>query len=232
MTFILSPTGKRKESIYIHIHTHKHTHTHTCICIYTYIYDIIFTPSAIYWWTLKLFLYLGYCEYMICSSLSLDDAPFISSTALSCVYAQSLSHVLFCNIMDCSPPGLSVHGIFQARILEQVAISSSRGSSWPRDRTCLSCISCIGRQILYHCAISLTHLVLHYIFLEGSMSDSSCDSHSSVSDPRKGLSIWFQLGGCSETIPIISSGGGHQMQAGQGKKLFLLQVQLGAFEHC
>ena len=38
-----------------------------------------------------------------------------------------------CSFMDCSPPGSSVHGIFQARILEWVAISSSRGSSWPRD---------------------------------------------------------------------------------------------------
>ena len=37
--------------------------------------------------------------------------------------------------MDCDPPGSSVHGISQARILEWVAISSSRGSSWPRDRT-------------------------------------------------------------------------------------------------
>jgi len=41
--------------------------------------------------------------------------------------------------MDCSPPGSSVHGILQTRILEWVAISSSRGSSWPRDRTCVSC---------------------------------------------------------------------------------------------
>ena len=39
--------------------------------------------------------------------------------------------------MDCSPPGSSVHGILQARILEWVAISFSRGSSWPRDRTCI-----------------------------------------------------------------------------------------------
>ena len=46
----------------------------------------------------------------------------------------------------------SVHRIFQARILEWVAISSSRGSSQPRDWTCVSCVSCIGRQILYHCA--------------------------------------------------------------------------------
>ena len=36
---------------------------------------------------------------------------------------------------------------FQARILEWVAISFSRGSSWPRDQTCVFCVSCIGRQI-------------------------------------------------------------------------------------
>ena len=42
---------------------------------------------------------------------------------------------------DSSPPGSSVHGILQARILVWVAISFSRGSSWPRDRTCISCIA-------------------------------------------------------------------------------------------
>ena len=46
-----------------------------------------------------------------------------------------------CGPMDCSPPGSSVHGIFQARILEWVAISFSRGSSQPRDRTQVSCIA-------------------------------------------------------------------------------------------
>ena len=51
--------------------------------------------------------------------------------------------------MDCSPPGSSVHEIFQVRILEWVAISSSRASSQPRDQTC---VSYIGRQILYHWA--------------------------------------------------------------------------------
>ena len=43
--------------------------------------------------------------------------------------------------MDCSLPGSSVHGILQARILEWVAISFSRGSSWPRDQTQVSCIA-------------------------------------------------------------------------------------------
>ena len=52
--------------------------------------------------------------------------------------------------MDCSPQGSSVHGIFQARIQDQVAIFSSRGSSWPRDRIRVSYVSWIGRRILYH----------------------------------------------------------------------------------
>ena len=43
-----------------------------------------------------------------------------------------------CDTMDCSLPGSSVHGIFQARVLEWVAISFSRGSSWPRDCTWVS----------------------------------------------------------------------------------------------
>ena len=46
--------------------------------------------------------------------------------------------------MDCSPPGFSVHGILQTRILEWVAMPSSRRSSQPRDRTCVSCGSCIS----------------------------------------------------------------------------------------
>ena len=46
-----------------------------------------------------------------------------------------------CDPMDGSPPGSSVHGILQARILEWVAIPFSRGSSLPRDRTQVSCTS-------------------------------------------------------------------------------------------
>jgi len=45
------------------------------------------------------------------------------------------------NPMDCSPPGSSVHGILQARILEWVAIPFSRGSSQPRDQTQVSLIA-------------------------------------------------------------------------------------------
>ena len=55
-----------------------------------------------------------------------------------------------CNRMVSSPPGPSVYGILQGRILEWVAMFSSRGSSQPRDQTFISYVSCIGRWVLYH----------------------------------------------------------------------------------
>ena len=54
----------------------------------------------------------------------------------------------FFDPLDCSPPGSSVRGILQARILEWVAMSFSRGSSQPRDRPSTSSFSCIGRRVL------------------------------------------------------------------------------------
>ena len=69
----------------------------------------------------------------------------------SCVCAQ-LCLTLLWPLWTGTPPGSSVHGIFQARILEWVAISYSRGCSQPWDQTRVSCVSCIGRQILYHWA--------------------------------------------------------------------------------
>ena len=65
---------------------------------------------------------------------------------LMCYAALVVSNSLPMDPMDCSLPASSVHGISQARILEWGAISSSRGSSWPRNRTLVSYISCIGRQ--------------------------------------------------------------------------------------
>ena len=66
------------------------------------------------------------------------------------VVVQLLSHVqLFYNPTGCSPPGSSVHGILQAKALEWVAISFSRGSSWPRNGTH---IFYTGKWIFYHWA--------------------------------------------------------------------------------
>ena len=56
-----------------------------------------------------------------------------------------------CDPMDYSPPGPSLHGILQERILEWVAMPYSRGSSWLRDWTWVSCVSCIGRWVWCVC---------------------------------------------------------------------------------
>ena len=63
-----------------------------------------------------------------------------------------------CNPKDCSPPGFSINGILQARILKWVAISFSRGSSCPRDRTRISCLS---RQTLSHWASREVQAYMH-----------------------------------------------------------------------
>ena len=75
------------------------------------------------------------------------ERKFISSVLHVCSVIQSCPTL--CDSMDCSLPGCSVHWIFPARILEWVAISSSRGSSQFRDQTHASCLC---RQILYYWA--------------------------------------------------------------------------------
>ena len=92
----------------------------------------------------------------LCFSIHLCHAPSLGAKSpcevCCCLAVQSC--LTLCNPIDCNPPDSSVHGISQARILEWVAISFSRGSSQPRDRThihllCFSCVSWIGRWILY-----------------------------------------------------------------------------------
>ena len=61
--------------------------------------------------------------------------------------------------MDYSLLGSSVHGISQARVLEGIVISFSRGSSWLRDQTCVSCLSCIGTWIFYHWSTWEAHMI-------------------------------------------------------------------------
>ena len=81
---------------------------------------------------LSLSLSFLFCKIELCS-------PQIKSDSMSCL--------ILCDPMDCSPPGSSVHGILQARILEWVAISFFRGSSQSRNWTQ---VSLHWRQILYH----------------------------------------------------------------------------------
>ena len=81
----------------------------------------------------------------------LADGTYPASLPCACIHAKSLQLCpTLCNPKDCSLPGSSVRGILQARMLEWVAISSSRGSSPSRDRAHTSCGSCIGRRVRYH----------------------------------------------------------------------------------
>ena len=64
----------------------------------------------------------------------------MTQQVMSCAKSLQL-HLTLRSPVDHSPPGSTVHGILQARILEWVAISFSRGSFRPRDKTCISCIT-------------------------------------------------------------------------------------------
>ena len=112
------------------------------------------TTTAIYmvnlgWWGCYLFQLIGEQKESERSKVCLDSKPRSYTLCFSLHYnrityallAHSIawSCLTLCDPLDCSPPGSSVQGILQARILEWVAISSSRGSSWPRDRTWVSC---------------------------------------------------------------------------------------------
>ena len=102
-------------------------------------------------------------EYVIWSLQNLNIYyPFGAFILRVCVYAQWC--LTFCDPIDCSQSGSSVHGISQA-ILECVAISSSRGFFQSRDSTCLSCITCTGRWILYHCAIWEDPFILYSLYI-------------------------------------------------------------------
>ena len=65
---------------------------------------------------------------------------YIYIRAYMCVLVVQFCPAL-CNHTDCSPPGSSVHGIFQTRMLEWISIPFSKGSSQPRNQTWVSCIA-------------------------------------------------------------------------------------------
>ena len=87
----------------------------------------------------------------VSTRLQASDTSFFAIWTWWVMRAKSLQSCLtLCNPVDCNPPGSSVQGILQARILEWVGISFSRVSSWPRDPTHISYVSCIGKWVLYH----------------------------------------------------------------------------------
>ena len=115
--------------------------------------------SSFTWWQVTCWsggvIFLFLCK-RICLMLNIKSDPLhtaennwfwfeTSCPKYTCLCAQSLrSCPTLCDTLDCSPPGSSVHGILQSRILEWVAMPWSRVSSQPRDWTCISCISCIA----------------------------------------------------------------------------------------
>ena len=116
-------------------------------------------------------------------SLPVGFPPKRDSHMFLCECAQSC--LTLCDPVDGSPPGSSVHGVLQTRILEWVVISSSTGSSQSRDGTHISCISCTGRLTLYHSATCEAHnltglsIKLLFIFFKFKLDISK----SSVSTP-------------------------------------------------
>ena len=90
-------------------------------------------------------LRLLHCRLILCPWSCLGRPNMCTAAAKSLQSCPTL-----CDPIDCGPPGFSVLGIFQTRMLEWVTISSSRGSSPPRDQTRVSCVSCISRRVLYH----------------------------------------------------------------------------------
>ena len=94
----------------------------------------------------------------------------------------------YCDPMECSPPGFSIHGIFQARILEQAAISFSRCFSQPRDRTH---VSCTAGELLTIWAIREAHLTFLSQFSSVIQSCPTLCDH--VNRSRPGLLVHHQL---------------------------------------
>ena len=135
----------------MHTHMCVHTHTHTWVLVKL-------VKSEWVLWVCPCRYPGSDCVVVVFLLLS-----------LSCVR-------LFRDSMDCSPSGSSAYGISQARILEWLAISSSKGSSQSRDQTHISYSSCFGRQILNHWAnweaqifpiliyfLKLMHLILSHL---------------------------------------------------------------------
>ena len=139
-------------------------------------------------------------------AFSLSSFPFIqrlfSSSSLSAIKGSAISIseksksevaqscLTLCNPMDCSLQGSSIHGIFQARVLESVAISFSRGSSWLRDQTRVSCI--VGRCFTIWATrevIYLRLLIFLLAILIPACASSSLASYSAYKLNKQGDNI-------------------------------------------
>ena len=144
------------------------------------------------------------CPFSLCLYFSFFSNSFLSANyllSICYVWDTLIGHCLvpkscptFCDAMVCSPPGSSVHGISQARILKWIAISFSRGSSWPRDQTC---VSCIGPGIL----LPLSHLGSH----DRSWGRINCIGPEQQSNRPQYSSRCHSWVGCEQKKGAISS---------------------------
>ena len=109
-------------------------------------------PQSLHW--LFILVPVSKCtmaEFSFCSLLSPDLFLGELIQLCACIAKLLQSCWTLLDPTDHSPPDSAVHRFLQPRILEWVAMLSSRGSSWPRDQTLVSCVSWSDRQILYHC---------------------------------------------------------------------------------
>ena len=114
-------------------------------------------------WATFLLYFPSFCDLVLClfffffltvvATMTWQQQKLIFTENLLCIFLHCMCAQwcpTLCDPMDWGPPGSSIHGIFQARVLEWVGISCSRGSSRPKNWTHVYCISCAGRWIPYH----------------------------------------------------------------------------------
>ena len=130
------------------------------------------------WFLSSFSLFLSYQSFRITRKIDTVISIKVFYESLKVLVAQSCPTL--CHLMDCSPPGSSVHGILQARILEWVAMPFSRGFSTPRDRTQVSCIA--GRSFTIWasreaqtCSINLKYFQGAFFFFNIKQGESLCD---------------------------------------------------------
>ena len=113
--------------------------------------------------------YVSVHHYFQTIQLQVDTKLISISMVCVCSVAQ-LCATLY-DLMDCRPPGASVHGIFQARILEQFSLAPPEISP-TQGQTHVSYISCIGRQILYHqCYLGSPQVIMNVYQISHSYPD-------------------------------------------------------------
>ena len=135
------------------------------------------------------------------------------------MYVCAQSCLTLCDPMACSPPGSSIHRIFQVRILEWVAISYSMGSSQPRERTHVSCVSCLDRQILSHCATWEAPFTSSWLWIGASLVAQL------VKNPSVVRETWARSLGWEDPLekerlpsPVVWSGEFHGLYSPWGRK--------------